>query len=118
MLSVLVSCKLEQPYVATEIGEYVISLSVSKADLEIWDTRETPGGPVLGRELGGDPKLENFGLALKLVTIFAMIDGCEARDVYLPAIIVLTNVLGEESTSLCDIKNLVGGLDLGSLLVP
>ena len=118
MLSILVSCELEETYVATEIGEHVVSLGISEADFEFWDTGKTPSRPVFGRELGRDPKLENLGLTFELVIIFAVVDGRKARDVHLPAIIVLTDVLGQKGTSLDDVENLVGGLNLDSLLVP
>jgi hypothetical protein len=103
--------------VAAQIGEGIVGLSVSETKLEIQNAREAPGRLLHGRELRGDPKLENFGLVLKLVIVF-MVDGCEARDVHLPAIVILTDGLGEKVASLRDLKNFVGGLDFGLLLVP
>jgi len=102
----------------TEVNEGVIGLGVSEMELEIRNTGETPGRLVFCEELGRDKKLENLGLALKSVVVFTLVNGRKTRDVYLPAIIVLTDALGEKATSSCDLKNLVGGLDLGSLLVP
>lgn len=93
VLSVLVSCKLKESNVATEISKGVVCLSISKTELEIWDAREAPGGPIFGRKLGGDPKLEDFRLAFKLVMVIAVDDG-EARDVYLPTIVILTDGVG------------------------
>ena len=103
---------------AAEIGKRVIGLGVSETKLKICNTWEAPSGPVFDGELGGDPKLENFWLALKLVVVLTIVDRREARDVDLPAIVVLSNTLGEKATSLRNIKNLVGGLDLSPLLVP
>ena len=102
----------------TEIGEGVIGLGISEAELEVRNTRKAPGGPVVSRELGRDPKLENLRLGLKLFVVFTTVDSGEARDVYLPAIIVLLDALGKKAASLLDLKNLIGGLDLSLLLVP
>ena len=118
MLSVLVPSELEESNVATEIGQGVIGLGVPETELEIWYTWEAPGGPGFSGELGRDPKLEDLGLVLEFVTVFIVVDGCEARDVNLSAIVVLANALGEEVASLLDLKNLIGRLDLGLLLVP
>ena len=118
MLGVLISCKLEESYVAAEIIEGVIGLGVSETKLEIWDTWKAPGGPVSGRELRRHPKLEDFRLALKLVTVFALVSEQETRDVHLATIIVLTNALGEKVAGLRNLENLVRGLGFGLLLVP
>jgi hypothetical protein len=118
VFGVLVPCELEEPCVATEIGERVIRLGVSETELEIWNTRETPGEPVFCWELGRDPKLKDFGLALKFVVVSIVTDGREAGDIYLPAIVVLTDTLGKKVTGLGDLKNLVSSLDSGLLRVP
>jgi hypothetical protein len=118
VLGILVPCKLKKSYVAAEFSERVIGLGVSETELEIRDPWETPGRPVFDGELGGDPKLEDFWLTLELVVVLTMVDGREARDIDLPAIIVLSYTLGEKATSLRDLKHLVGGLDLSLLLVP
>jgi hypothetical protein len=104
--------------VAAEISEGIVGLSVSETKLEIWNTREAPGRLLPGGELGGDPKLENFRLVLKLVVVFDVVNGRQAGDVYLPTIVILTDGLSEKVTGLRDLKNFIGGLDLGSLLVP
>ena len=101
-----------------EIGEGVIGLGVSEAEFEIRNTWEAPGGSILCRELGGDPEFEYFRLALKLVAVFALVDGREPGNVHLPAIVILTDTLGEKVASLCDLENLISRLDLGPLLVP
>ena len=85
---------------AAKIGKRVIGLGISEAELKICNAWEAPSGLVFDGELGGDPKLENFWLALKLVTVLTMVDSREARDVDLPAIMVLSNTLGEKATSL------------------
>ena len=120
VLSILVLCKLEEPYVATKIGEGVIGLGVSEMKLEIRNTqtREAPGRPVFCGELGGDPELEDLRLALEFVVVFTAINGREPRDVHLPAIVVLTNALGKEAPGLCNLENLISSLDFGLLLVP
>ena len=118
MLGILGSCELEEPYVAAEISEGVVSLGIAETEFEIRNPRKAPGGSVFSRELGGDPKLENFRLTLKLVVAFGVVDEREARDVDLPAIVVLANALGKKVTSLRDLEKLIGGLDLGFLLVP
>ena len=119
MLGILISCELEESNVAAEVGEGVIGLSVPETELEIRNTWEAPGEPVFRRELGRDPKLESFRLALKLVVVFTVVGGeCEAGDVHLPAIVVLADAFGQKVTGLCGLENLVGGLDLGFLLVP
>lgn len=100
-----------------EIGEDVVGLGVSEPELEIWNTWKAPGEPAFSRELGRDPKLENFRLAFKLVTVFALVDGCEARDVHLLTIVVLTDTSGEKVASLSDLKNLVNSLNLNPLFV-
>ena len=74
MLSVLISCELEESYVAAEIREDIIRLGVPETELEIWNTWEAPDRPIFSRELGRDPKLEDFRLALKLVVIFTVVD--------------------------------------------
>ena len=103
---------------AVEISEGVVGLSVLEAELKVWNTQEAPGRPVVGRELGRDPELENFRLVLKFVTVFTMVKEHEARDVYLPAIVVLMNASGKKVTSLHDLKNLVGSFCLNLLLMP
>ena len=112
MLSVLVSCKLEESYMAAKVSKGVVCLGVSETEFEAWDTWEAPGGPMFGRELGRDPELEDFRLALQLVIVFTAVGGCEARDVYLAAIVVLTDALGKKVTGLLDLENLVGRLGL------
>lgn len=57
-------------------------------------------------------------MGLKLVVIFVMVNGCEAGDVYLAAIVVLADALSEKVASLCDVEDLVSSLDLGSVLGP
>ena len=84
----------------TEIGEGVIGLGISETEFKIQNTWEAPGGLILCRELGGDPKFEYFRLALKLVAVFALVDGREPRNVHLPAIVVLMDTLGEKVASL------------------
>lgn len=102
---------------AAEFGEGVIGLGVPETEFKICNTWEAPGGPAVGRELGRDPELEGFRLALKLVTILTLIGGCEARDVHLPAFVVLPDTLGQKVAGLRSVKNLVSSLDLGFLLV-
>jgi hypothetical protein len=85
---------LEEPNVAADIGEGVLGLGVSEAELKIRNTRKAPRDLVFGRELGRDPKLENFRLAFKLVIVLTVVGKRETGDVYLPAIIVLTDALG------------------------
>ena len=57
-------------------------------------------------------------MGLKLVVIFVMVNGCEAGDVYLAAIVVLADALSEKVVSLCDVEDLVSSLDLGLVLGP
>jgi hypothetical protein len=109
---------LEEAYVAAEVGEGIVGLGISETELEIWNTWKAPDVLFCSGELGRDPKLENFRLVLELITVFAVVDRREARDVHLPTIVVLTDALGEKVASLRDLKNLVGGLGLGLLLVP
>lgn len=85
---------------AAKISKRVIGLGILEVELNICNAWEAPSGLVFDGELGGDPKLENFWLALKLVAVLTMVDSREARDVDLPAIVVLLNTLGEKATSL------------------
>jgi len=118
MFGVLVSCELEESYMAPDINKGIISLGVSKTELDIWNAWEAPGRPVFNRKLGRDPKFEDFRLALKFVVVFAVVDGRETGDVYLPTVVILADALGEEVAGPRDIKNLVSGLDFGSFFVP
>ena len=118
MLRVLVSCKLEESDVATEIGEGVVGLGIPETKLEIWDAREAPSRAIFCRKLGRDKELEKFRLALKFVTVFVVIDEREARDIHPPAIVVLTNALRKKDPGLGNLGSLARGLELGLLLVP
>ena len=103
---------------AAKLGKDVIRLGMPELELEIWDLREAPVISAFSGELGRKPKLEGFRLTLELVTVVAAVDGCETGDVYVAAIVVLADALGEKVAGLCDLENLVRSLDLGPLRVP
>ena len=102
---------------AAEFGEGVVCLGVPEPEFENWNFWETPGRSAFGGELGGNPQLENLGLALKLAAILAVVDGCEPRNVYLATLVVLTDALGEMVAGLRDLKNLVGRFEFSPLFV-
>ena len=117
MFGILISRKLEKLYVASEFSEGVVRLSMAESKFKFWDFWEAPCEAAFGRELGRNPKLENLRLALKLVSVFAVGDGCKTGNVHLAALMILTDGLSEGIVKLCDLENLVGRLDFGPLLV-
>ena len=94
MLGILVSCKLEEFDVTTEVGENIIGLSVSETEFEIRNSGKTPSSAMFARELRGKPKLENLRFAFKSLEIFSIASGREAGYAHAPAYMVLADALG------------------------
>ena len=117
MFGILISRKLEKPYVASEFSKGVVCLSMVESEFKFWDFWEAPCEAAFGRELGRNPKLENLRLALKLVSFFAVSDRCKTGNVHLAALMILTDGLIDGIAKLRDLENLVGHLDFCPLLV-